>query len=152
MPSLSVVALPLAGRDGSFQLYEDDGVTLAYTSGAFATIQLCWHDANSTLVAAQRVGRFEGMLAVGACLVGWAWADGVGRVSVDGCGLNPARLADANVQPGAGGGRSWRWHQRDRSGCSYGLHRRVAGCCRAVGGFACRPYFPPCARALKRLH
>ncbi len=51
-----------AGADGSFTLYEDQGTTYDYESGAFSTIQLTWSDANRTLTIGARVGSFPGML------------------------------------------------------------------------------------------
>lgn len=51
-----------AGADGSFSLYEDDGLTYGYEHGAFARIPLRWNDATKTLTIGARTGSFAGML------------------------------------------------------------------------------------------
>ena len=51
-----------AGRDASFTLYEDDGLTYAYEKGAFAKIPLRWDDAARTLHIGSREGSFPEML------------------------------------------------------------------------------------------
>jgi alpha-D-xyloside xylohydrolase len=51
------------GADADFELYEDDGLTYGYESGAFATIPLRWDDARGTLTLGARVGDFPGRLA-----------------------------------------------------------------------------------------
>jgi alpha-D-xyloside xylohydrolase len=53
-----------AGADGEFVLYEDDGATYDYESGAFSTIALGWNDAKKTLTIGARGGSgFAGMLS-----------------------------------------------------------------------------------------
>lgn len=51
-----------AGADGSFTLYEDDGLTYDYEHGAFLEIPVQWHDAARTLTIGTRKGSFTGML------------------------------------------------------------------------------------------
>jgi alpha-D-xyloside xylohydrolase len=51
-----------AGADGSFTLYEDDGLTYGYEKGAFARIPIRWNDAARTLTIGKREGSFNGML------------------------------------------------------------------------------------------
>jgi alpha-D-xyloside xylohydrolase len=51
-----------AGADGSFTLYEDDGLTYGYEKGAFARIPIRWNDASKTLTIGKRQGSFPGML------------------------------------------------------------------------------------------
>ncbi len=49
-PSTDPVLLTVyAGADGSFQLYDDDGLSFAYEKGAFGTVNLRWDDAAQTL-------------------------------------------------------------------------------------------------------
>jgi len=54
-------------RDGSFQLYEDDGITLAYESGAYATTDISLvtdgaeNDATLTAEIGQTAGMYNGM-------------------------------------------------------------------------------------------
>jgi alpha-D-xyloside xylohydrolase len=49
------------GKDGDFTLYEDEGDSYRYTSGAFATIGIHWNDAARTLTFAKREGSYKGM-------------------------------------------------------------------------------------------
>jgi alpha-D-xyloside xylohydrolase len=51
-----------AGADGSFTLYEDQGLTYDYEKGAFSEIPVEWNDATQTLKIGERKGSFEGML------------------------------------------------------------------------------------------
>jgi alpha-D-xyloside xylohydrolase len=51
-----------AGADGSFTLYEDDGLTKGYEKGASARIPLWWDDATRRLHIGAREGQFPGML------------------------------------------------------------------------------------------
>jgi len=50
------------GRDGRFELYEDDGASYGYEQGQFATIPLSWDEAKGALTVGTRVGSFPGML------------------------------------------------------------------------------------------
>jgi alpha-D-xyloside xylohydrolase len=49
-----------AGRDGAFSLYEDDGLTNAYETGAWSRIPITWRDADRTLTLGARADRFAG--------------------------------------------------------------------------------------------
>jgi alpha-D-xyloside xylohydrolase len=51
------------GRDTSFSLYEDEGDSYRYESGAFAMIEFSWHEAERRLTIGQRVGEYPGMSA-----------------------------------------------------------------------------------------
>lgn len=51
------------GRDGSFQLYEDEGDGQAYKTGARSTIDFQLDDAKGLLTIRKRQGRFKGMPA-----------------------------------------------------------------------------------------
>ena len=51
-----------AGRDASFQLYEDEGTNYNYERGKYATIDITYDDARRTVSFAQRQGQFPGML------------------------------------------------------------------------------------------
>jgi alpha-D-xyloside xylohydrolase len=52
-----------AGKDGTFTLYEDDGLTYGYEKGAFSRIPIRWNDTTRTLTIGKREGSFAGMLA-----------------------------------------------------------------------------------------
>jgi alpha-D-xyloside xylohydrolase len=51
-----------SGTDGSFTLYEDDGLTYDYEKGAFAEIPIKWNDATQMLTLGARKGSFPKML------------------------------------------------------------------------------------------
>jgi len=56
---LEIVIFP--GADGSFELYEDDGISLAYERGASARIAFRWDDGRRELSIGSRTGSFDGM-------------------------------------------------------------------------------------------
>jgi alpha-D-xyloside xylohydrolase len=51
-----------AGKNGSFELYEDEGVNYNYEKGASSKIRFNYNDATRTLSIENRVGSFKGML------------------------------------------------------------------------------------------
>ena len=51
-----------AGKDATFQLYEDEGINYNYERGDYSTIDIRYEDATHTLTIGQREGSFEGML------------------------------------------------------------------------------------------
>jgi alpha-D-xyloside xylohydrolase len=61
-PADSIVLYIYAGADGSFTLYEDQGLTYDYQQGAFSEIPMRWTDATRTLTIDARQGSFSGML------------------------------------------------------------------------------------------
>lgn len=62
-PADPIVLFVYGGASGAFELYEDDGASYGYETGAFARIPLTWNDATSTLTIGARDGTFPGMLA-----------------------------------------------------------------------------------------
>lgn len=64
------------GADGKFELYEDDGVTLGYTRGAYSRIPFSWDENNRRLTIGKRVGSFPGMPARRRFEI--EWIDGKG--------------------------------------------------------------------------
>jgi alpha-D-xyloside xylohydrolase len=50
------------GKNGSFTLYEDEGVNYNYEKGAFAMIDFNYDEGSKTLEIGDRKGSFEGML------------------------------------------------------------------------------------------
>ena len=50
-----------AGDDGSFTLYEDDGLTYAYERGEYSAIPITWNDKSRTLTIGERTGSYSGM-------------------------------------------------------------------------------------------
>jgi alpha-D-xyloside xylohydrolase len=61
-PADPIVVYIYAGADGSFTLYEDQGLTYDYQQGAFSEIPMRWTDATRTLTIDARQGSFSGML------------------------------------------------------------------------------------------
>ena len=51
-----------AGKDGQFQLYEDEGVNYNYEKGKYATIDITYDDAAKKVTFGARKGSFNGML------------------------------------------------------------------------------------------
>ena len=51
-----------AGKDGCFQLYEDEGVNYNYEKGKYATIDITYDDAAKKVTFGARKGQFNGML------------------------------------------------------------------------------------------
>ena len=51
-----------AGKNGTFTLYEDEGVNYNYEKGAYATIGFRYDDASQTLEIGEREGSFNGLL------------------------------------------------------------------------------------------
>ena len=51
-----------AGRDGQFQLYEDEGVNYNYEKGKYATIDITYDDAAKTVTIGKQNGKYNGML------------------------------------------------------------------------------------------
>ena len=51
-----------AGKDGGFQLYEDEGTNYNYEKGKYATIDISYNDATRTVSFGARKGQFPGML------------------------------------------------------------------------------------------
>jgi alpha-D-xyloside xylohydrolase len=51
-----------AGKDGQFQLYEDEGTNYNYEKGLYATIDITYDDAARTVSFSARKGQFPGML------------------------------------------------------------------------------------------
>jgi alpha-D-xyloside xylohydrolase len=51
-----------AGKDGEFQLYEDEGTNYNYEKGKYATIDITYDDEDKTISFGARKGQFPGML------------------------------------------------------------------------------------------
>jgi alpha-D-xyloside xylohydrolase len=59
------------GSDGSFSLYEDEGVNYNYEQGKFAIIPLLYNDTEHTLTIGERQGEFPGMLRTRTFEIVW---------------------------------------------------------------------------------
>lgn len=62
-PADPITLYVYTGADGSFTLYEDDGLTYGYERGEFTEIPVHWNDTTKTLTVGARTGQFTGMLA-----------------------------------------------------------------------------------------
>jgi alpha-D-xyloside xylohydrolase len=60
-----------AGADGAFSLYEDDGVSRQYLSGAFARIPIRWNEAAGTITIGRREGGWPGMAPTREIRIRW---------------------------------------------------------------------------------
>jgi len=63
-PGAPITLFVFTGQDGSFDYYEDDGVSYGYERGEFARIPFAWDEGRRTLTIGAREGRFPGMAAV----------------------------------------------------------------------------------------
>ena len=61
-PASEITLYVYAGRNGEFQLYEDEGTNYNYEKGKFATIDIRYDDASKTVSFGKRLGSFNGML------------------------------------------------------------------------------------------
>jgi alpha-D-xyloside xylohydrolase len=62
-PADPITLFVYAGADGSFTLYEDDGLSYGYEDGSFSEIPLSYDDTAGVLTIGTRSGEFPGMLA-----------------------------------------------------------------------------------------
>jgi alpha-D-xyloside xylohydrolase len=62
-PADPVTLFVYAGADGTFSLYEDDGLSYAYERGGFSRIPITWDDASGKLTLGAREGSFPSMIA-----------------------------------------------------------------------------------------
>lgn len=63
VPADPITLYVYAGANGSFILYEDDGLTFDYEQGAFSEIPLAYEDASAVLTIGARTGEYPGMLS-----------------------------------------------------------------------------------------
>jgi alpha-D-xyloside xylohydrolase len=49
------------GREGEFELYDDEGDGLGYEQGHYSTVRFTWHDDRRELEIGARQGQFPGM-------------------------------------------------------------------------------------------
>ena len=70
-PGAPITLLVFTGADGSFDYYEDDGVSYGYERGEFARIPLRYDAAKGTLTIGARSGSYPGMPASRTFKVRW---------------------------------------------------------------------------------
>ncbi|RNL56644.1 TIM-barrel domain-containing protein [Pedobacter jejuensis] len=62
-PADAITLQVYAGKDGTFTLYEDEGLNYNYEKGEFSTITFNYNDNLKTLTIADRKGSYKGMLS-----------------------------------------------------------------------------------------
>jgi alpha-D-xyloside xylohydrolase len=70
-PGADITLLVFTGADGSFDLYEDDGVSYGYEKGEFARIPMRFDSASGKLTIGARTGSFPGMTEERTFKVRW---------------------------------------------------------------------------------
>lgn len=70
-----------AGADGSFEIYEDDGLSYGYEDGQWSRIPVAWNEADGVLTIGVRAGEFEGMSEQREISI--RWIDGPGSVPAE---------------------------------------------------------------------
>jgi alpha-D-xyloside xylohydrolase len=79
------------GKNGQFNIYEDEGVNYNYEKGAYSIIPLKYDETSKTLTIGNRQGKFPGMLKERTFEII--------RVSKDNCmGLDFEKAADQTVK------------------------------------------------------
>jgi alpha-D-xyloside xylohydrolase len=63
------------GADGSFSVYEDDGVSRQYLNGQYSRIPLSWDERTRTLTIGARVGSYSGMAGKREIRIRWMKPD-----------------------------------------------------------------------------
>ncbi|TFI56956.1 DUF5110 domain-containing protein [Sphingomonas parva] len=74
------------GADGSFSLYEDDGVSRQYLNGAFARIPIRYNERTGTLTIGAREGSFPGMQQSRTFRIRWMRPGKARPLELDGAG------------------------------------------------------------------
>jgi alpha-D-xyloside xylohydrolase len=59
------------GADGSFSLYEDDGLSRQYLNGKYSRIPFAWNEKSKSLTIAAREGTYPGMAGKRPIRVRW---------------------------------------------------------------------------------
>ena len=70
-PGAPITLTVYTGKDGQFDLYEDDGTTNGYTRAEWSRIPLRYDEASGTLTIGARTGAFPGMVANRVFNVRW---------------------------------------------------------------------------------
>ncbi|MDE2051021.1 MAG: DUF5110 domain-containing protein [Gammaproteobacteria bacterium] len=70
-PDAPITLLVYTGADGSFALYEDEGINTDYQHGAYTTIPISYEQTTGTLTLGRRTGRFPGMQRTRTFLIRW---------------------------------------------------------------------------------
>jgi alpha-D-xyloside xylohydrolase len=82
-PGAPLTLLVFTGADGSFDYYEDDGVSYGYEKGEFARIPLRYDAAKGTLTIGARTGSYPGMTEKRTLNVRWIKAGAKAPAELD---------------------------------------------------------------------
>lgn len=83
-PADPITLLVYTGADGSFSLYEDDGVSRQYLNGAWSRIPIRWDERSGTLTIGAREGSFPNMLASRTFRIRWMTPNLARALDLDG--------------------------------------------------------------------
>jgi alpha-D-xyloside xylohydrolase len=61
-PNLPITLVIYTGKDGKYELYEDDGLSMAYKRGAYSRIPVAFDNATGRVTIGARSGKFDGMV------------------------------------------------------------------------------------------
>ena len=70
-PGAPITLTVYTGKNGQFDLYEDDGTTNGYTRGEWSRIPISYDEASGTLTIGARMGAFPGMISHRVFNVRW---------------------------------------------------------------------------------
>jgi alpha-D-xyloside xylohydrolase len=70
-PDAPITLYVFTGKDGAFDLYEDDGVSRGYERGAWSTIPIRYDAATGAVTIGARNGAFKGMPATRTFRIRW---------------------------------------------------------------------------------
>lgn len=71
----TITLFVFTGRDGHFDLYEDEGINYNYENGSYSMIPLEYHENDHTLTIGKRKGSFDGMLKHRIFKIMWSGAE-----------------------------------------------------------------------------
>jgi len=80
-PADTITLYVYEGANGSFNLYEDEGINYNYEKGAFSIIPINYNDATKTLTIGDRKGSFNGMLQQRKFNIVWITKDN--KIGID---------------------------------------------------------------------
>jgi len=102
-PDAPITLLVFTGADGSFDYYEDDGVSYGYERGEFARIPLSYDATEGTLTIGARTGKYPGMPENRTFKVRWIKAGAKAPAELDAAADATVEYTGAEATVSAGG-------------------------------------------------
>ena len=99
-PGAPITLFVFTGADGSFDYYEDDGVSYGYERGEFARIPLRYDVAKGTLTIGARSGSYPGMPQSRTFKVRWIKAGGKAPADLDAAADTSVEYSGAEITIG----------------------------------------------------